>query len=341
MKIFNREVKVSQVLTLSCLTLAFNQAVFAAEPISIIKPAVIEDAAKVELGKKLFFEPRLSKSGIISCNSCHNLATSGTDNLPASIGHNWAIGPINSPTVYNASYNIAQFWDGRAKDLQAQAGGPIEASKEMASSHAVVVDTLMNIQQYRDEFTRVYGETDINIDKVTDAIATFEETLVTPNSPFDLWLAGNKSSLTDQQKRGYQTFKQIGCTACHNGPAVGANSYQKMGMVSPYITENKSLGRYAVTGKQHDKNVFKVPTLRNIELTAPYFHDGAVWDLAEAVKIMARIQLGRQLSDEQTSDIVAFLNSLTGERPVITLPALPPSVYKASVSKKSTVAVSQ
>jgi len=335
MKMFKKKVHSLKVLTLGCLTLSVSSLSFAAEPISIIKPAVIKDAAKVELGKKLFFEPRLSKSGIISCNSCHNLATSGTDNLPASIGHNWAIGPINSPTVYNASYNLAQFWDGRAKDLQAQAGGPIEASKEMASSHAVAVDTLMNIQQYRDEFDAVYGNSTINIDKVTDAIATFEETLVTPNSAFDLWLSGNENSLTAQQKRGYQTFKQVGCTACHNGPAVGANSYQKMGLVSPYITSNESLGRFGVTGKAQDKHVFKVPTLRNIELTAPYFHDGAVWDLSEAVNIMAKIQLGRDLTPEQTGDIVSFLNSLTGERPVITLPALPPSVYINSKGDKT------
>ncbi|RJG48415.1 cytochrome-c peroxidase [Motilimonas pumila] len=300
---------------------------WATEPISIISPAVVTEPAKVALGKKLFFEPRLSQSGIISCNSCHNLATSGTDNLPTSIGHNWQKGPINSPTVFNASYNLAQFWDGRAKDLQAQAGGPIEADKEMASSHSVAVATLSSIPQYQQEFVAVYGKGAINMDKITDAIASFEQTLVTPNSPFDLWLQGDKSQLSAQQLKGYQTFKQVGCTACHNGPAVGANSYQKMGLVQPYQTENPSLGRYSVTGKEQDKHVFKVPTLRNIEHTAPYFHDGAVWDLSQAVEIMAQVQLGQTLTPEQTQDIVAFLHSLTGERPQIVLPALPPSPF--------------
>ena len=305
--------------------LGFTSLTFAEEPIKVILPAIIKDAAKVELGKKLFFEPRLSKSGIISCNSCHNLASSGTDNLPTSIGHGWAKGPINSPTVFNASYNLAQFWDGRASDLQEQAAGPIVAAKEMASSHAIVLKTLASIPQYQAEFLAVYGVKNIDIDKVTDAIATFEATLVTPNSDFDLWLKGDTTALSAQQLRGYQTFKQIGCAACHNGPAVGSNSYQKMGVVKPYLTKNASLGRYGVTLKKQDKNVFKVPTLRNIELTAPYFHDGTVWDLAKAVNIMADIQLGRKLTTEQSSDIVAFLKTLTGERPQILLPQLPPS----------------
>ncbi|WP_281557039.1 cytochrome-c peroxidase [Thalassomonas sp. RHCl1] len=303
----------------------FTLSSWAQEPIQVIEPVSIKNAAKVELGKKLFFEPRLSKSGIISCNSCHNLASSGTDNLPTSIGHGWAEGPINSPTVFNAGYNLAQFWDGRAADLKEQAAGPIVAEKEMASSHDIVVKTLAGIPQYRAEFMAVYGAGNINIDKVTDAIAAFEDTLVTPNSDFDLWLKGDGEALSAQQIRGYQTFKEIGCIACHNGPAVGGNSYQKMGVVKPYLTSNSSLGRYQVTSRAADKHVFKVPTLRNIELTAPYFHDGAVWELSEAVNVMASIQLGKTLTARQTSDIVAFLKSLTGERPQIVLPLLPPS----------------
>ena len=305
--------------------LGFTSQSLAQEPIQVIEPVIIKDSAKVELGKKLFFEPRLSKSGIISCNSCHNLASSGTDNLPTSIGHGWAKGPINSPTVFNAGYNLAQFWDGRASNLKEQAAGPIVAAKEMASSHAIVVKTLAAIPQYQAEFLSVYGKSGVDIDKVTDAIATFEATLVTPNSAFDLWLGGDKGALTAQQQRGYQTFKNVGCIACHNGPAVGANSYQKMGVVKPYITKNKSLGRYQVTANPQDKHVFKVPTLRNIELTAPYFHDGAVWDLGQAVNLMADIQLNKKLTAQQSADIVAFLKTLTGERPKIVLPLLPPS----------------
>ena len=312
-------------LFLPLILTGFVPSTFAQEPIQVIEPVIISNAAKVELGKKLFFDPRLSKSGIISCNSCHNLASSGTDNLPVSIGHGWAEGPINSPTVYNAGYNLAQFWDGRAADLKEQAGGPIVAEKEMASSHDIVVKTLAGIPQYQAEFLSVYGKGKINIDKVTDAIAAFEATLVTPNSDFDLWLKGDKQALSAKQLRGYQTFKEIGCIACHNGPAVGGNSYQKMGVVKPYVTENPSLGRYGVTARVVDKNVFKVPTLRNIELTAPYFHDGAVWDLGEAVNVMAEIQLGKTLTAQQSSDIVAFLKTLTGERPQIVLPLLPPS----------------
>ena len=314
------------------VTVTFSSLTLAVEPIQVILPAIIENPAKVELGKKLFFEPRLSKSGIISCNSCHNLASSGTDNLATSIGHGWAKGPINSPTVFNASYNIAQFWDGRARDLQEQAGGPIVAEKEMASSHQMVLKTLASIPQYQAEFRAVYGEKNIEIEQVTDAIAAFETTLVTPNSDFDLWLKGETTALSTQQLRGYQTFKEIGCVSCHYGPAVGGNSFKKMGVVKPYITNNKSLGRYAVTLKNHDKNVFKVPTLRNIELTAPYFHDGSIWKLSEAVNIMADIQLNRRLTTQQTSDIVAFLKSLTGDRPKIMLPQLPPSPGRNSLT---------
>jgi len=295
------------------------------EPIKPIEPAVITEPAKVEVGKKLWFEPRLSKSGAISCNSCHNLTRGGSDNLATSIGHNWQEGPINSPTVLNSSLSMAQFWDGRAADLQEQAGGPIANPMEMAADHVLAVDVINSIPQYREEFAEVYGSTEVSIDNITDAIAVFEETLVTPDSRFDLWLKGDDSALSEQELAGYNTFKNIGCVACHNGPAVGGNSFQRMGVMEPYQTSNPAEGRVAVTGNDADRFGFKVPSLRNVELTYPYFHDGAYWELEEAVDIMARLQLGRELSDEDIGNVVAFLKTLTGKQPSMTLPILPPS----------------
>tara|TARA_B100000959_G_scaffold142502_1_gene149583 strand:+ start:5166 stop:6128 length:963 start_codon:yes stop_codon:yes gene_type:complete len=295
------------------------------EPIQPILPAQITDPAKVELGKQLFFDPRLSRSGFISCNSCHNLSMGGSDNLQTSIGHNWQQGPINSPTVLNSSLNVAQFWDGRAADLKEQAAGPIANPGEMAFTHTLAVDTLRSIPQYSDAFARVYGVEQITIDEVTDAIAEFEETLVTPFSRFDRWLLGDTQAMTEDELRGYQLFKDTGCVACHNGPAAGGNSFQKMGLVSAYETANPAEGVAGLTGQDADRFKFKVPTLRNVELTYPYFHDGAYWTLEEAVDVMARLQLGRQLGDEDIASITAFLKTLTGQQPSFALPILPPS----------------
>ncbi|AEG11115.1 Cytochrome-c peroxidase [Shewanella baltica OS183] len=296
-----------------------------AEPIEVIKAVKVTEPEKVELGKMLFFEPRLSKSGYISCNSCHNLATGGVDALPTSVGHNWQQGPINSPTVLNANYMLAQFWDGRASDLQAQAAGPIENPKEMGYSHALATQTIASMPAYRAHFAKVYGDEKVTIDRLTDAISTFEKTLVTPNSPFDQYLLGKQDAISADAKAGYQLFKSKGCVSCHNGPAVGGTMYMKMGLIKPFHTNNPAEGRIAVTGKEADKFVFKVPTLRNIELTYPYFHDGSVWTLEEAVNTMADIQLGQKLSDKENLEMVAFLVSLTGDQPQITLPILPPS----------------
>ena len=302
--------------------------VWGSEPISPIPPAKVADPAKVELGKKLFFDPRLSRSGFISCNSCHNLSTGGSDNLAASVGDRWQKGGINSPTVLNSSMNVAQFWDGRAKDLREQAGGPIANPAEMASNHGLAVTVLQSIPGYTAEFRKVYKSDEISIEKITDAIAAFEETLVTPNARFDKWLKGNKKALTKTELAGYTLFKESGCIACHNGPAVGGNSFQKMGVVEPYKTAHEAIGRAAVTDKDDDRFNFKVPTLRNVELTYPYFHDGAAKTLTEAVDIMGRLQLGRTYSAEENAKIVAFLKTLTGDQPRITLPILPPSSDK-------------
>ena len=295
------------------------------EPIQPVEPAVVKDPAKVELGKKLFFDPRLSRSGAISCNSCHNLGMGGSDNLKASIGHQWQKGGINSPTVLKSSLNIAQFWDGRAKDLREQAGGPIANPMEMASTHELAIQVLSSIPGYRAEFKQVFGKDGITIEEVTGALAAFEETLVTPNSRFDQWLRGDKKALTVRELAGYELFKNSGCVACHNGVAVGGNSFQKMGLVMPYQTENKAEGRAAVTGKDADRNNFKVPTLRNVALTYPYFHDGEAATLTEAVDIMGRLQLGRTFTPDENGQIVAFLKTLTGDQPAIQYPILPPS----------------
>jgi cytochrome c peroxidase len=285
----------------------------------------VSNAQQVELGKKLFFEPRLSKSGFISCNSCHNLSMGGSDNLRTSVGDKWQQGPINSPTVLNSSLNLAQFWDGRAATLKEQAGGPIANPGEMAFSHGLAVEMLRSIPQYVAEFQAAFGHDRITIDEVTAAIAAFEETLVTPNSRFDKWLKGDANALTADELAGYRMFNESGCAACHNGPNLGGNSYQKMGVVAPYKAGVAAEGRIAVTGKDADRFNFKVPTLRNVEMTYPYFHDGGADTLAQAVDVMGTLQLGRHFSPDESRQIVAFLKTLTGEQPRVVLPILPPS----------------
>ena len=314
----------------SAIALISGLAVFTAvhaandEPVSPIKPPANINLGQAELGKKLYFDPRLSKSGFISCNSCHNLSMGGTDNIPTSIGDKWQQGPINSPTVLNSSLNLAQFWDGRAADLKEQAGGPIANPGEMAFTHTLAIDVLQSIPGYVREFKQVFGKDKIDIDQVTTAIAEFEKTLVTPNSRFDQWLLGKKDALTKTELEGYKLFKDSGCVACHNGEAVGGNSFQKMGLVEPY-KGNMPDGRAAVTGNDADRFNFKVPTLRNVEMTYPYFHDGAANTLTEAVDVMGRLQLGKKFTKDENAKIVAFLKTLTGDQPNFQLPILPPS----------------
>ncbi|MES9818864.1 MAG: cytochrome-c peroxidase [Candidatus Thiodiazotropha sp.] len=308
------------------IMLGFSTSILAIdEPIQPIKPVQNINLGQVELGKKLYFDPRLSKSGFISCNSCHNLSMGGTDNLKTSIGHNWQQGPINAPTVLNSSLNVAQFWDGRAADLKAQAGGPIANPGEMAFTHTLAIDVLTSIPEYVMEFKQVFGSDKITIDEVTQAIAEFEKTLVTPNSRFDQWLLGDKQVLSQDEMAGYTLFKQSGCVSCHNGEAVGGNSFQKMGVVEPYKAKSPAEGLSAVTGKDADRFKFKVPTLRNVEMTYPYFHDGEAETLTEAVDVMGRLQLGKKFSDNENAQIVAFLKTLTGDQPAFLMPILPPS----------------
>lgn len=330
----SKRVAVSFAAMLAATVATFGMPAFAAdEPITPIEAAKIANPGLVELGKKLYFDPRLSKSGFISCNSCHNLSMGGTDNLKTSIGHNWQQGPINSPTVLNSSLNVAQFWDGRALTLQEQAGGPIANPGEMGSTHALAIEVLRSIPEYQKEFNEVFGETKITIEEVTKAIAAFEETLVTPNARFDKWLKGDKKALTTAEVEGYELFKDSGCTACHNGSAAGGNTFQKMGVVEPYKTSNPAEGRIAVTKEEADRFNFKVPTLRNVALTYPYFHDGEAATLTDAVDVMGRIQLGKKFSPDENAKIVAFLKTLTGDQPSFALPILPPSTDKTPQPK--------
>jgi len=303
------------------------------EPIPMLPPELPGNPAtpeKVELGKMLFFEPRLSASHAISCNSCHNLGLGGTDGASTSVGHRWQRGGRNAPTVLNAGFNLAQFWDGRAKDLEEQAGGPIVNPIEMASTKADVVTLLRTIPGYGAVFAKAFpGEASpITLDNAQKAIALFEATLITPNAPFDLYLRGDTKALTAKQKEGLALFMgEKGCADCHNGQNIGGGMYALFGAAikpgAEFLPPDDK-GRVAVTKDADDTYFYKVPTLRNIALTAPYFHTGKVWDLREAVALMGAIQKGDQLSKDESEKITAFLESLTGEQPKVTYPVLPP-----------------
>lgn len=287
--------------------------------------------AKVELGKMLFLDPRLSESHAISCNSCHNLGLGGADAQETSIGHKWQRGGRNAPTVLNSAFNTAQFWDGRAKDLEAQAGGPMVNPVEMASPEQHVGEQLRGIPGYASAFKAAFpGEAQpVSLANAQKAIAVFEATLITPNAAFDRFLRGEASALDAQQKRGLQVFIGKGCAACHNGINLGGGMYAPFGTVEKPGAEllpSGDKGRFAVTKTATDEYVFKVPTLRNIALTAPYFHSGRSWDLRQAVAVMGTSQLGTELTSEEVDDVVAFLGSLTGEQPKIAYPMLPAGV---------------
>ncbi len=272
---------------------------------------------KIELGKKLYFDPRLSKSNLISCNTCHNLAIGGVDGVSAAIGHKWTSNPhhLNSPTVYNAVFMSRQFWDGRSPDLEDQAQGPMQAAPEMAISKEMAVERISSMPSYVSEFKKVYKDGKITFKTIADAIGAFERTLVTP-APFDNYLNGDEKALTSKQKEGLKVFIDKGCVSCHTGVGIGG-SMQPFPAVKPY--------KYANIGDfKGDKNsMVKTPTLRNITETAPYFHNGAVWSLSEAIKIMGETQLGQDLTDKEVKSIESFLTSLTGKKPTIKYPILP------------------
>ncbi|MBQ3034212.1 MAG: cytochrome-c peroxidase [Deferribacterales bacterium] len=283
---------------------------------------------KVLLGKMLFFEPRLSKSMLISCNTCHNLSFGGDDYQETSIGHGWQKGPRNAPTVLNSVYNHAQFWDGRAGNLAEQAKGPIQASVEMAATPEHVVTVLKSIPEYVELFKKAFpGQKDpVTFDNMALAIEVFEATLVTPNSPFDKWLKGDAKALNKEEKKGLAVYLDKGCADCHGGVNFTSDGYYPFGVVvkpSDNILAGDK-GRAALEGTDGEEG-FKAPTLRNIEYTAPYFHSGKVWSLDEAVALMSSSQLGIELTKDEVKSIVVFLKALTGEQPKVEYPVLPPS----------------
>jgi cytochrome c peroxidase len=304
------------------------------KPIPSTPPALPGNPAtpeRVALGKMLYFDPRLSESHAISCNSCHMVGMGGVDLQETSLGHRWQHGGRNAPTVYNAVFDIAQFWDGRAKDLEQQAGGPLVNPVEMDTTEAHVVEQLRAIPGYVQAFAKAFpgGGDAITFENIRRAIALFEATLITPNAPFDRYLKGDAKALDASQREGLALFINKGCAACHAGINVGGAMYAPFGVVErpgAEILPPDDRGRFAVTKTASDAYVFRVPSLRNVALTPPYFHSGKVWDLRQAVAVMGSSQLGAQLTDAEIDSITAFLGSLSGDQPKVTLPILPPSV---------------
>jgi len=293
-----------------------------------------QTAAKIELGKQLFFDPRFSSTGTVSCNSCHNLMAGGEDSRSTSMGVHGQSGPRNAPTVWNSAFHSAQFWDGRAASLEEQAKGPVVAQVEMGMrSLDEAIARVRQIPGYVEQFRNVFGgENAVTVDNAAKAVAAFERTLVTPGSAYDRFAKGDESALNAQQQRGLKRFNELGCTGCHrppafNGPWLPGGFFVTFPFHdSPYAAQYKlreDSGREAVTKDPSDKHKYRVPTLRNVALGAPYFHNGAVPTLSEAVQVMAASQLGIKLNEADTADIVAFLGALTGPFPAMSLPRLP------------------
>jgi cytochrome c peroxidase len=287
------------------------------EPLEALPPVVPLDPKIVALGRRLFHERRLSADGSVSCASCHDLAKGGVDGKERSVGVGGKLGLVNAPSVYNAALNFVQFWDGRAATLEEQIGFPVTNPLEMDTSFERVVAFLKADPEYAAAFAAAFPG-GVNEANVRRAIADFERTLLTRGSPFDRFLAGDEHALTPEARAGYETFKSVGCVACHQGRNVGGNMFQRFGVLGDYFKDRGHVteadyGRYNVTHNEADRFVFRVPSLRNVERTAPYFHDGSATTLTQAVQVMAHYQLGRKLADDQVSAIVAFLKSLSGE----------------------------
>jgi len=330
----------SKILITAIVSLIISTPVFAAwQALPEVAPAPEDNPtteAKVSLGKMLFMDPRFSSTGTVSCNSCHNVMEGGDDSRTFSMGVHGKTGGRNAPTVWNSAFHSVQFWDGRANLLEDQAKGPVTNPVEMGVSeieHAM--DKVRAIPGYKPYFDEAFGEDSMTVDNAAKAVAAFERTLITPNSPYDKYVKGDKKAMNAQQIRGMETFAATGCTSCHSGAAFngpkmefGQGFYAKF----PTFTDNEfnkkydlsaDKGREEVTGKAADAHMFRVATLRNITDTAPYFHNGSVNDLSEAVRLMAKTQLNKDLSDKDVKDIVAFLSALTGVYPEIIMPRLP------------------
>lgn len=293
------------------------------DPLPALPPIPADNSLtpeKIELGKMLFFEPRISASGVISCATCHNPALGWSDRIPRAVGHDGQVGERNTPTVLNSGFLSAQFWDGREPDLEGQALGPIEADVEMAMKLEDAIARLNEFETYRERFAEAFPNDDdpIHVDNVAQALASFQRTLNTPNSPFDRFLNGDDQAMSEQQKRGMKAFVETGCVACHRGPNLSDSQFHRFEL--PGSTDE---GRYVVTGEERDRFAFRTPTLRNVDVTYPYFNNGSVDNLHDAVKLMADQMLGRQLEEGVIDDMVAFMHALTGEMPQVTFPALP------------------
>ena len=287
------------------------------EPLEALPQVPTLDTRVVALGRRLFHEPRLSGDSKVSCSSCHNLEKGGVDSKPFSLGVSGKVGLVNAPTVYNSALNFVQFWDGRAATLEEQIGGPITNPIEMGASWEKVLAALQTDPSYVAEFSALPGG--VTEPNVRRAIADFERTLLTRGSAFDRFLGGDEAALGSEARAGYEMFKSVGCIACHQGRNVGGNMFQRFGVLGDYFKDrghvsDADYGRYNVTHNESDRYVFRVPSLRNVVHTAPYFHDGSAATLPQAVQVMARYQLGRKLSDEQVKEIIAFLSSLSGDQ---------------------------
>lgn len=287
------------------------------EPITPLPLTIALDSRKVDLGRALFSDPRLSDDGSIACAHCHDLSTGGGDHLSRSRGIGGQEGAVNAPTVFNSGFNFRQFLDGRAETLESQVDGPLQHPREMAGSWPKVIALLSGDPRYSRQFTAIYRD-HIGAENIKDAIATFERSLITPNARFDQFLRGNHTILNEEEQDGYRLFKQIGCSSCHQGMNIGGNMYQKLGIMDDYFDNRGTLseadrGRFNTTQREEDRYYFKVPPLRNVAVTAPYLHDGSARTLDEVVIIMARYQLGKTLASTEVSKLTAFLRTLTGE----------------------------
>ncbi|MDA8416155.1 MAG: cytochrome-c peroxidase [Betaproteobacteria bacterium] len=329
-------VKIAILVVLSVVSRAWGM-----EPLPVLPPVPADNPmseAKIALGRQLYFDKRLSIDGTVSCNSCHTVMGSGTDNRPVSVGVGGKKGGRNAPTVWNAAFLSVQFWDGRAATLEQQAKGPILNPVEMGMASAADAEARIRaIPGYVSQFEQVFGKTQpVTYDHIAQAIATYERTLLTPNSPVDRYLKGDQGALSSAAIRGMKIVEKVGCTACHMGPdfagpemPAGQGFFQKFPIYTennPYVAKYHLMeddGRFAVTHQESDKHLWRVQTWRNVALTAPYFHTGSVPTLDEAVRVMARSQLGLTLKESEVMDIVAFLNGLTGEFPDQTMPRLP------------------
>lgn len=334
--------KVSAALGAWCVAMSAMAAPFEVLPREAVAPANNPQSPdKIKLGRQLYFDGRLSVTGKISCNTCHDVTKGGEDNLATSAGHDGRRGGRSSPTVWNAAFQAVQFWDGRAATLEDQAKGPVTNPIEMGMPDPAAAEKAIRaVPGYVSQFESVFGKAEprenaVNMDRIAQAIASYERTLITPRSPVDRFLEGDKKALTAAAQRGMKAVQTVGCVACHMGPnysgpalPVGTGFYQKFPVFpgSAYDAKYKltdDLGRFEVTKDPGDKNRWRVPTWRNIARTAPYFHNGSVATLDEAVRVMAKTQLNKTLTDGQVGDIVAFLTALNGERPAEKAPALP------------------